>query len=108
MKILLDENLPIKLRVDFGENHEVYTVQYMGWSGKKSGKLLGLMVFHGFDVLVTLDKNIQFQQNIDKFPIQYFILDANENKIDTLQPYITELKRVLEEKIEEKITLISV
>ena len=35
MKILFDENLPIKLRVDFGENHEVYTVQYMGWSGKR-------------------------------------------------------------------------
>ena len=65
------------------------------------------MVFHGSDALVTLDKNIQFQQNIDKFPIRYFILDANENKIDTLQPYIAELKRVLEENIEDKM-LISV
>ena len=107
MKILLDENLPIKLRVDFGENHEVYTVQYMGWSGKKNGELLGLMVFHGFDALVTLDKNIQFQQNIEKFPVRYFILNANENKIGTLQPYIAELKRVLEENIEDKM-LISV
>ena len=78
----------------------------MEW--QKNGELLGLMVFHGFDALVTLDKNIQFQQNIEKFPIRYFILDANENKIDTLQPYIAELKRVLEEKIEDKIILISV
>ncbi len=45
MKILLDENLPKKLKVDFGTEHEVKTVRDMGWLGKKNGELLGLIVF---------------------------------------------------------------
>ena len=106
MKILLDENLPNKLRVEFGENHEVFTVNFMGWSGKKNGELLGLMVYHGFDALVTLDKNIPFQQNIEKFPIRYFVLDAEENRIATLQPYIQALQDFLENDNQEKVVFI--
>ena len=44
MKILLDENLPKKLKADFGIEHEVKTVRDMGWLGKKNGELLGLIV----------------------------------------------------------------
>lgn len=108
MKILLDENLPTKLRVEFGENHEVFTVGFMGWSGKKNGELLGLMVYHGFDALVTLDKNIPFQQNVEKFPIRYFVLDAEENRIATLQPYIMALQKFLEDNIEDKVILVRI
>jgi hypothetical protein len=49
MKILLDENLPRKLKSDFGAGYEVHTVRGMAWLGKKNGELLGLMVFNGFD-----------------------------------------------------------
>jgi hypothetical protein len=108
MKILLDENIPIKLRVDFGTEHEVYSVVFMEWSGKKNGELLGLMIYHGFDALVTLDKNITFQQNIEKFPIRYFVLDAPENRISTLQPYIAALNDFLENDTNEKVVLIAV
>jgi hypothetical protein len=96
------------LRVEFGENHEVFTVGFMGWSGKKNGELLGLMVYHGFDALVTLDKNIPFQQNIEKFPIRYFVLDAEENRIATLQPYIVALQKILEDEIEDKVILVKI
>ena len=44
MKILLDENLPKKLKADFGTEHEVKMVRDMGWLGKKNGELLGLIV----------------------------------------------------------------
>jgi predicted nuclease of predicted toxin-antitoxin system len=108
MKILLDENLPTKLRVEFGENHEVFTVSFMGWSTKKNGELLGLMVYHGFDALVTLDKNIPFQQNIEKFPIRYFVLDAEENRISTLQPYIVTLQKILEDEIEDRVIVVKI
>jgi hypothetical protein len=108
MKILLDENLPTKLRVEFGENHEVFSVGFMGWSGKKNGELLGLMVCHGFEALVTLDKNIPFQQNIEKFPIRYFVLDAEENRISTLQPYILALQKILENTIEDKVIVVKI
>lgn len=40
MKILLDENMPTKVKYDFGESHEVRTVRDMGWLGKKNGELL--------------------------------------------------------------------
>jgi predicted nuclease of predicted toxin-antitoxin system len=108
MKILLDENLPTKLRVEFGKNHEVFTVGFMGWSGKKNGELLGLMVYHGFEALVTLDKNIPFQQNVEKFPIRYFVLDAEENRISTLQPYILVLQKILEDEIEDKVIVVKI
>ncbi|MEY4902295.1 MAG: hypothetical protein RLZZ292_110 [Bacteroidota bacterium] len=108
MKILLDENLPIKLRVDFGEEHNIYSVSFMGWSGKKNGELLGLMVYHGFEALVTLDKNIPFQQNIEKFPIRYFVLDASENKISTLQPYILALQQLLVEGNDDKVLVVQI
>ena len=44
MKILLDESLPRKLRNDFGNEHDVWTVRDKGWLGKKNGELLKLMI----------------------------------------------------------------
>lgn len=55
MKILLDENLPAKVKYDFGENFQTHTVKDMGWLGKKNGELIGLAAFNGFDIFLTLD-----------------------------------------------------
>lgn len=63
MKLLLDENLPGKIKTDFGPDFEVRTVRDMGWLGKKNGALLGLMAFNGFDFFVTIDRNLCNQQN---------------------------------------------
>jgi len=95
MKILLDENLPRKLKFDFADDHELYTVREMGWSGKRNGELLGLMTMARFDIFVTIDKNLQHQQNIDRFPIRLFILDAPNNKLSTLSPYVAKLIELL-------------
>ena len=51
MKILLDENIPTKVKFDFGKEFEVLSVRDVGWLGKKNGELLGLMTFNGFDFL---------------------------------------------------------
>jgi len=56
MKILLDENIPAKLKLDFDDEYEAKTVRDMRWLGKKNGELLGLAAFNGFDVFITLDK----------------------------------------------------
>lgn len=61
MKLLLDENLPKRLKTDF-PNHEVFTIREMGWNGVKNGPLLQLMLDNGFRVLLTFDKNLQHQQ----------------------------------------------
>ncbi len=69
MKILLDENLPRKLKEDFGTEYEVKTLRDMDWLGKKNGELLGLIAFNGFDYFVTVDKNLRYQQNLDRIKI---------------------------------------
>ena len=62
MKILIDGSLPhYVLRILQG--YDVYTVQYMGWSGIKNGELLGVAEGQ-FDVFLTADKNLQYQQNL--------------------------------------------
>lgn len=63
MKVLLDENIPRKFKFRFSE-YEVFTVQEMGWNGKKNGDLLKLMLKDAFHVLLTVDKNLAYQQNI--------------------------------------------
>jgi predicted nuclease of predicted toxin-antitoxin system len=88
MKILLDENLPAKLRFDFGEGYEIKTVQEMGWNGKKNGELLTLLNSNGFDMFVTMDKNIRHQQNLSRLPFTVFLLNAKDNKHQTIQPLV--------------------
>ena len=95
MKILLDENLPKQLKADFGPDYDVKSVRDMGWLGKKNGELLGLIVFNGFDIFVTIDKNLRHQQNLDRIELIIFLLLAINNRRETLQ--------VLVEKIKEKI-----
>jgi predicted nuclease of predicted toxin-antitoxin system len=95
MKILLDENLPTKLKYDFGENFEIHTVRDMDWLGKKNGELLGLAVFNGFEIFMTLDRNLKNQQSINKFDLKFIILLAVNNKHQTLQSYIEKVKVLL-------------
>ncbi len=78
MKLLLDENLPNKLKADF-PSHEVVTVRDMGWNGIKNGPLLQLMIDNGFYALLTFDKNLQHQQNFKKYTIAVFVLSAINN-----------------------------
>ena len=64
MKVLLDENLPHRLRNQF-QGHEVFTVRYQGWSGLKNGELLGTAEREGFDVLLTGDRTLFYEQNLN-------------------------------------------
>ncbi|CAN5729626.1 hypothetical protein BH24BAC1_BH24BAC1_14380 [soil metagenome] len=94
MKLLLDENLPKKLKRDFPE-HEIYTVSDKGWNSKKNGELLILMLMEEFDGLFTFDKNLQFQQNFSKYPIAVIVLNAEDNAYLTLRGLIPQIKEVL-------------
>jgi hypothetical protein len=96
MRILLDENMPTKVKYDFGEGYEVRTVKDMGWLGKKNGELLGLAAFSGFDILIKLDKNLKNQQNLNKVDLKFIVLLATDNKHDTLQPYTDKIKLLLQ------------
>ena len=104
MKILPDENLPAKLKYDFGENFETHTVKDMEWLGKKNGELLALAAFNGFEIFLTLDKNLKHQQSIHKFDLKFIILLAVNNKHQTLQPYINKVKALLNSENIPKIS----
>jgi predicted nuclease of predicted toxin-antitoxin system len=79
MKILLDESLPIKLCEHFGEGHTVFSVRDMNWLGKKNGDLLGLIGQNNFEVFVTADRNLPYQQNLKNIPFIIAILRGSNN-----------------------------
>jgi predicted nuclease of predicted toxin-antitoxin system len=95
MRLLLDENLPKRLKSDF-PGHEVFTVREKGWNGIKNGELLQLMLAGNFGVLLTFDKNLQHQQNFSKYPIAVFVLTAFNNTYNELSPLTIHINQILE------------
>lgn len=66
----------------------MHTVRRAGWSGTKNGALLQLAADAGFDAVVTVDKNIEFQQNPNTLPITVVVLEAQSSDLHVLQPLI--------------------
>jgi predicted nuclease of predicted toxin-antitoxin system len=98
MKLLLDENLPKRLKQDFLE-YEIYTVRDKGWNGKKNGELLALMVLENFHALFTFDRNLKYQQNFQKYSLPVFVLNATDNSYLTLSKLIPQIKEVLKSEL---------
>lgn len=95
MRLLLDENLPKRLKIDFPK-HEVFTVKEKGWNGIKNGELLQFMLDNNFDALLTFDKNLQHQQNFLKYQITVFLLTAFNNTYNELSPLTSHINQILE------------
>lgn len=91
MRVLLDEDLPIRLRHHFGEEVEAVTVDYRGWKGVSNGALLHKAVEAGFGVFVTIDQGVPHQQNIEAFDIGVVVIEAASNDIDTLAPLMPQV-----------------
>lgn len=102
MRLLLDENLPKRLRFDLPD-FEVYTVGQMGWNGKKNGELLTLMEANGFGALLTFDKNMTFQQNLRGCALFILILHAPRNTYKHLAPLTSEIAKVLKRERHPRI-----
>jgi hypothetical protein len=93
MRIRLDEDMPRRL----GEHligHEVSTVPQSGWVGTKNGKLLALAATK-FDVFVTMDQNIEFQQNLATLPVPALVVRAMSNRIEHLKPLVPKMLKEL-------------
>lgn len=93
MRILLDESLPRRLRGVF-PGHDVVTVVEAGWSGVKNGELLWL-ASTSFDLFVTADQNLQYQQNLDALPSAVAVLIACDTRFESLQLPAGDLLRQL-------------
>ena len=84
MRILLDECLPGRLKRGL-PGHEVLTIPKAGWAGRKNGVLLRLAAEH-FDVFLTVDRGLPFQQNVVGIDIAIVVLIASANRLDALRP----------------------
>jgi predicted nuclease of predicted toxin-antitoxin system len=88
MKLLIDECLPRNVKFLFADGgHKCETVLDAGFSGKENGELLTL-ADGNFDVLVTVDRNIRYQQNMTGRRIAVLILRAQSNDIDDIRPHV--------------------
>jgi hypothetical protein len=84
VKLLLDECLDWRLRREL-PGHDVRTVQEMGWDGIKNGRLLKLAEAE-FDVFITGDRNLSFQQNLPQFSISVVVLKAESIRLIHTRP----------------------
>ena len=96
MRLLLDENLPKRLKLDFPE-HEIYTVRDQQWNGIKNGELLRLLLENGFDALLTFDKNLQYQQNFKKYILTVLVLNAKNNTYAELTLLSGQIRKLLQQ-----------
>lgn len=83
MRILLDECIDRRLAKEI-DGHEMVTVPQAGWAGNKNGEWL-VLAQQQFDVLVTVDRNLSFQQNLPQFNIAVVILQAPTNRLNDLR-----------------------
>src|SRR5579863_3124941 len=96
MRVLVDECAPRALKYALAEyGHECLTVQEAGWSGKENGELLGLAEPE-FDVLVTLDTNLRYQQNLARRKIAIVVLRAGSNRLSQLSRYFPACAKALQ------------
>ena len=106
MKILLDECVTKHLKPHLA-GLDVFTVREMQWGGIKNGKLMALCVEHGFDVLLTIDKNLQYQQNLDRYPVTIAVLNSFSSKLEDLLLFLPAFRQQVEQFEKHKAYLIS-
>jgi hypothetical protein len=89
MKLLLDECIDRRFALEL-EPHFVRTVPQMGWAGIKNGELLK-RAEKEFDVFITVDRNLSFQQNITNIKITVIVLKSKSNRLSDLKPFATKI-----------------
>jgi hypothetical protein len=93
MNVLLDECLPRKLKYDL-PGHTVSTVPEMGWAGTKNGALLRLTET-AFEVFITADQHVEYQQNLHSTVLGIVVLVAPNNRLETLRPLMPKVALAL-------------
>lgn len=95
MRVLLDEHLDHRLRRSFASSIAVSTVAERGWKGKKNGELLQLASGE-FDALITMDRSLEYQQDVARHRIGIVLLRARSNRLHDTQPLIPQVCQVLQ------------
>ena len=90
MKVLVDESLPVALAAEI-KDHDVSTVRAQRWLGLRNGVLLRAAVDAGFEVIVTADKALQYQQNLERIGIGVVLISRVRNRMRDLRPLLQQL-----------------
>ena len=93
-RVLFDENMPRKLRRDIPEAF-IRTVQEEGWAGFKNGQLLS-RASGRFDVLLTVDQRLRYQQNVKQFEIGVVVVETFDTTLANLRGLLPEIRAAVE------------
>ncbi len=108
MRLLLDESVPRRLGAAFPAAYEDRTVPQMGWAGTGNGELLRLAADRGFDALVTVDRGIAHEQNLNDLPVAVVImLVVLRNRLDELRPLVPKVVDVLSGSLRRRVYHVS-
>lgn len=102
MRVLLDECVPRSLREQL-PGHDVKTVTESGWAGVKNGELLRLAA-QRFDVLITVDRNLEYQQNFLGAQIAVIVVHAPSNNVTALEPLMPQVLEAMPTAPRGKVT----
>jgi hypothetical protein len=95
MRILLDECMDERFRKSF-PGHDCQTVKYAGFAGRKNGALLSAAEVAKFDVLLTVDRGFEYEQNLAGRKIAILIVSAESNRLRDLLPLVPDILVALE------------
>jgi hypothetical protein len=108
MKILLDENIDVRFKNLFDANAlALFTIKDMNWLGIKNGALLKLLEENSFDILISIDKNLPYQQNEKTLPVLIIILNVRRNVLERISKLYPEILKLISKKEERKIIFLN-
>jgi hypothetical protein len=105
MRVLLDECVTRYLRRDFA-GHEVLTVEEAGFKGLRNGRLLQAASGH-FDILLTVDQNLHYQQNLNNLTLAIIVLKARRSTYPMLKPLMSKVLECLEDIKPGEVVVVS-
>ena len=105
MKILFDHNLPRSLR-DHLSGHDIHTAREMKWEQLRNGALMSVAIEAGFEVFVTIDKQIEHQQNLAALVLPVVVVDGKSNTLPVLLPFVPFLRDLFASSLERILYVI--
>lgn len=101
LKILLDEKIDVNFKDEL-TGFDIHTVKENGWTGIENGKLLELVIRNNYNVFITLDSNLRYQQNLSKINLHIIVIKAKDSRLAHLKLFTAKLKYTLDNLIKER------
>ena len=107
MKVLLDENISGAFQEKMPDDINVVTTRRMRWMSKDNGELLSAAAAASFDAVVTLDKNMEYQQNVARLPLPVIVLAPETQGKAAVNELADDAVRLLRGRLENRFYRVS-